>query len=61
MNDKKHLVLVTMKKAQKPLRPGDIAQIANLDSKEVSKIINELKKSGEIHSPKRCFYEPTNK
>lgn len=33
----------------KPLMP---------DSKEVSKAIDELKKSGKIMSPKRCYYAP---
>ena len=28
------------------------------DSKEVSKAIDELKKSGKIMSPKRCYYAP---
>lgn len=60
MEDKKNLVLETMKKAQKPLRPGDIAKMTGLDSKEISKLINELKKTGEIISPKRCYYAPAN-
>ena len=60
MEDKKNLVLEAMKKAQKPLRPGDIAKMTGLDNKEVSKIINELKKSGEVTSPKRCFYAPAD-
>jgi Mn-dependent DtxR family transcriptional regulator len=51
-------ILDTMKKAGKPVRPGDVAKILKADSKEVSKIINELKKQGKVTSPKRCFYEP---
>ncbi len=50
-------VLEAMKKAGKPVRPGDVAKMLNADSKEVSKIINELKKQGKVNSPKRCFYE----
>jgi Mn-dependent DtxR family transcriptional regulator len=47
-----------MKKAGKPVRPGDVAKMLKADSKEVTKIINELKKQGKVSSPKRCFYEP---
>ena len=52
-------VLEAMKAAGKPVRPGDIAETLGMDSKEVSKAINTLKKEGKIHSPKRCFYAPT--
>jgi hypothetical protein len=30
-----------------------------MDSKDVSKIIDSLKKQGLVHSPKRCYYAPT--
>jgi len=40
----------------KPLRPGEIASKIGIDSKEVSKIIKELKDEGKVHSPKRCYY-----
>ena len=52
-------VLDAMKKAGKPVRPGDIAKELGVDSKEVSKAIDALKKAGKVHSPKRCSYEPT--
>ncbi len=55
MEDK---VLDAMKKAGKPVRPGDVAKELGMDSKEVSKAIDLLKKAGKIHSPKRCYYEP---
>lgn len=55
MEDK---VLQAMKDAGKPVRPGDVAKALNMDSKDVSKSIDALKKAGKIHSPKRCFYEP---
>ncbi|MEW5724202.1 MAG: winged helix-turn-helix transcriptional regulator [Thermodesulfobacteriota bacterium] len=51
-------VLTAMKKAGKPVRPGDLAQQLGLDSKEVSKIIQELKKEGAVTSPKRCYWQP---
>jgi len=51
-------VLDAMKRAGKPVRPGDVAKMIGADSKEVSKAINELKKKGKVASPKRCFYAP---
>lgn len=61
MEDKKALVLEAFKKAGKPLKPGDVAELTGLDKNEVGKIINELKKSGELISPIRCFYAPAAK
>ena len=52
-------VLTAMKKAGKPVRPGEVAKMIGADSKEVSKAISELKKQGKIISPKRCYYEPS--
>ena len=52
-------VLNAMKKAGKPVRPGEVAKMLGADSKEVSKAIGELKKQGKIISPKRCYYEPS--
>ena len=51
-------VLDVMKKTGEPMRPGDIASAANMEKKELDKIIKTLKSDGLIHSPKRCFYEP---
>ena len=51
-------VLNAMKKAGKPVRPGEVAKMIGEDSKQVSKAINEKKKQGKITSPKRCFWEP---
>lgn len=51
-------VLDTLKKAGKPMRPGDIAKELGVDPKEVSKAIDALKKAEKINSPKRCFYAP---
>lgn len=51
-------VLKIMREAGKPMRPGDIAKELGVDSKEVSKAIDALKKSGAVHSPKRCYYAP---
>ena len=49
-------VLNAMKKAGKPVRPGEIAKAIGAESKAVSKAIAALKKSGKVISPKRCYY-----
>ena len=49
-------VLNAMKKAGKPVRPGDIAKMIGEESKDVSKVIGDLKKKGKVISPKRCYY-----
>jgi Mn-dependent DtxR family transcriptional regulator len=49
-------ILNALKKAGKPVRPGEIAKILGVESKEVSKVISSLKKKGEVVSPKRCYY-----
>ena len=58
MEDKKNIVLKAMQDAGKPVRPGDVAKATGIDSKEVSKLIQELKKEGKVMSPKRCFWAP---
>ncbi len=59
MSENAEKVLKAMKKAGKPVRPGDVAKELGIDSKDVSKAINALKKDGKVHSPKRCYYAPT--
>lgn len=54
--DNKELVLDILSKEGKPLRPGEIAKKAGLDSKEVSAIIKQLKNEDKVYSPKRCYY-----
>ncbi|MEW6264044.1 MAG: helix-turn-helix domain-containing protein [Thermodesulfobacteriota bacterium] len=58
MDQKAKKVLSAMKKAGKPMKPGEIAVAVGLESQEVSKIINELKKEGAVTSPKRCYWAP---
>ena len=55
MKDK---VLAAIVQAGEPVRPGGIAKELGLDAKEMTKIIDALKKEGKITSPKRCFYAP---
>jgi Mn-dependent DtxR family transcriptional regulator len=52
-------VLTAMKKAGKPVRPGEVAKMIGEDGKAVSKIISALKKQGKVKSPKRCYYAPS--
>lgn len=54
-------VINAMKKAGKPVRPGDVAKMIGADSKEVTKIIGDLKKDGKVISPKRCYYALADK
>ncbi|MDR0941218.1 MAG: MarR family transcriptional regulator [Bacteroidales bacterium] len=54
-------VLDAMRKAGVPVNAGKIAEIAGADKKEVEKVMNKLKASGGIVSPKRCFWEPAQK
>jgi biotin operon repressor len=55
MEDK---VLAAMKKAGKPVRPGEVAEMIGAESKDISKVISKLKKQGKVISPKRCYYSP---
>jgi Mn-dependent DtxR family transcriptional regulator len=49
-------IVSVLKKNKEPMRPGDIAEKAGIDSKEATKILGNLKKEGKVISPKRCFY-----
>jgi len=53
----KEKVLATMQQSQQPMRPGEIAEAAGLDKKDVEKAIKALKDSEQIYSPKKCFYQ----
>ena len=55
--DTKQQVLDVMKAAGEPLSAGKIAEMTGLERKVVDKAMDELKKSGEIVSPKRCFWQ----
>jgi DNA-binding Lrp family transcriptional regulator len=50
-------ILKAMKKEGKPLKPGEIADLAGLDKDEVAKSIKKLKLDGKITSPKKCYWE----
>lgn len=49
-------VLQIFEQSQEPMRPGEVAEKAGVDRKEVDKAIKQLKMEEKIYSPKRCFY-----
>lgn len=51
-------ILNAMKKAGKALKAGEIADLSGIDKKEVEKAMKELQKTGDIVSPKRCYWQP---
>ena len=57
MEDK---ILNALKEAGEPVRPGDVAKMIGEESKDVSKMMSKLKKSGKVISPKRCYYSLGN-
>jgi biotin operon repressor len=52
-------VIDAMKAAGEPLNAGKIAEMTGLDRKDVDKAMDQLKKSGAITSPKRCYWQPS--
>jgi len=59
MSEHAEAVLQAMKDAGKPVRPGEIAKVLGIESKAVSKAIQQLKKEGKVHAPKRCYWALT--
>ncbi len=57
-NSKK--VLVALARFSAPASGKEIAQIAEMDSKQVSDEIKTLKKNGYVDSPVRCKYAITD-
>ena len=49
-------VLEVFKASAEPLNAGKVAEISGLDKKEVDKAMKALKESGDIVSPKRCYW-----
>ncbi len=56
MEEVEEKIIEALRKAGKPMRPGEIAEAAGLDKKEVSAAIKTLKQQGKIIVPKRCYY-----
>ena len=57
MSDLKQVVIEYLKNEKEPKKSDDIAKAVDTDKKEVTKVINKLKKEGIIYSPKRCYYQ----
>ncbi len=55
--DIKEKITDAFENAGKALRPGEVAELAGLDKKEVEKAIKKMKDEGSLYSPKRCFYD----
>ncbi len=55
--ENKEKVLTTIKKAGKPVSAGQVAEMSGIDRKEVDKVMKTLKETGDIISPKRCYWE----
>jgi DNA-binding transcriptional regulator GbsR (MarR family) len=53
----KDKVYEVMRKAGKPLRAGEIAELTGLDKKEVEKAIKQLVKEDKAFSPVRCCWQ----
>lgn len=54
----KEQVLEIMRKAGEPLNAGRIAELANLERRDVDKAMTQLKKEEKIVSPRRCYWTP---
>ena len=50
-------VYQAMQKAGKSLRTGDVAELTQLDKKDVEKAIKKLSAEGKVFSPVRCFWQ----
>jgi hypothetical protein len=53
----KDKVLSIMHKAGKPLRTGEIAEMAGIEKKDAEKAIKLLNAEGTVFSPIRCFWQ----
>ncbi len=53
----KDMIVKAFKDAGKPMRPGEVAELAGLEKKDAEKAIKKLKDEGVLFSPKRCFYD----
>ncbi len=53
----KEKIVKAFEDAGKPMRPGEVAEMAGLEKKDAEKAIKKLKDEGVLFSPKRCFYD----
>ena len=50
-------IIKAFESAAKPMRPGEVAELAGVEKKDAEKAIKKLKDDGVLYSPKRCFYD----
>ncbi len=53
----KEKIVKAFEDAGKPMRPGEVAEMAGLEKKDAEKAIKKMKEEGVLFSPKRCFYD----
>ena len=53
----KEKIIKAFEIAGKPMRPGEVAEMAGLEKKDAEKAIKKMKDDGVLFSPKRCFYD----
>jgi predicted Zn-ribbon and HTH transcriptional regulator len=54
--ENKEKIIKVLKNSNEPLKAGEIAELAEIEKKEVDKGLKTLKNEDKIFSPKRCFY-----
>jgi DNA replicative helicase MCM subunit Mcm2 (Cdc46/Mcm family) len=50
-------IIKAFESAGKPMRPGEVAEMAGIEKKDAEKAIKKLTTDGVLYSPKRCFYD----
>lgn len=50
-----NVVLECFEKNDEPMNATAVAEKTGIDKKEVSKVMDKLKKEEKIYSPKRCY------
>ena len=52
-----NVVLECFEKNDEPMNTTAVAEKTGIDKKEVSKVMDKLKKEEKIYSPKRCYWQ----
>ena len=52
-----NVVLECFEKNDEPMNATAVAEKTGIDKKEVSKVMDKLKKEEKIYSPKRCYWQ----
>ncbi len=55
--DVKERVLEELRGSKVMLKIKDLVEMTGLEKTEVDKAIKELKESGEVDTPKKCYYK----